>query len=137
MAAKPTASILAAMGRISSARRSPPSSDCWASRNVVSIRRTRAFFFAICSTGQAGALLGVALFDPAVAQPDDPRGEPRGILGPGLADGDGGDRDPGRHLDDRVEGIDTAEMLRRNRHADHGQVGPCRYYPGQVGGSAG
>jgi hypothetical protein len=41
------ASIFAAMGMISSLRRFPPSSDCCASRNVVSIRRTRAFLVVI------------------------------------------------------------------------------------------
>src|SRR2546427_10583932 len=62
--------------------------------------------------------------DRIVCDADDARGQPGRILGTGLADGDCGHRYAGRHLNDRVEGVDTAEVLGRHRNADHRKICP-------------
>ena len=55
----------------------------------------------------------------------------------GVADGDGRDRDAARHLDDREQRVQAAEVLRRDRHADDRQERLGGEHPGQVRGTAG
>src|SRR5438445_180567 len=42
----------------------------------------------------------------------------------GVAYGDGGDRNGRWHLDERVERVDAAQVLRRDGDSDHGQIRP-------------
>src|SRR5438105_5340964 len=125
MAVKPMSSIMAATGTISSPVRLPPSSDWFASRNVVSTRRSALrFFFTASWDRERGALLLVAPFDLLVGHPKDASGEPCSVLRTRFADGDCRHRDAGRHLDYRIQGVEPPEMLRRYRHPDHRQVRP-------------
>ena len=61
--------------------------------------------------------------------------EQRGVLG--IADGDGRDGDPARHLHDREQRVQAAEVLRRDRHADDRQHRLGGEHARQVGGPAG
>ena len=53
-----------------------------------------------------------------------------------VADGDGRDRDAGRHLHDREQRVEPVELLERHRHADHRERGHRCGHPGQVGRTA-
>ena len=64
-------------------------------------------------------------------------GEQRGVRRPGLADGERGDRDAGRHLHDRQQRVLSLQVARRHRHAEHGHRRLGGEHPGQVGGAAG
>src|SRR5579871_2862083 len=63
--------------------------------------------------GQPGPELG-PLGPPGGAEDAD--GEQAGVAGP--ADGDGGDRDAGRHLHDGQQRVEPAEVGQRDGHAD-------------------
>ena len=58
-----------------------------------------------------------------------------GVLG--VADRDGRDRDAARHLDDREQRVEPAEVLGRDRHADDRQRRLRGEHARQVGGAAG
>ena len=62
-------------------------------------------------------------------------GEPRVVRARG-ADGEGRDRDPGRHLHDREQGVEPLEVGRRNRYAEHRQGGLGGEHPRKVGRAA-
>ena len=55
----------------------------------------------------------------------------------GVADGDGGDGDTGGHLEDAVEGIDSAEGFGLDGDADDGKRGEAGDHTGEMGGTAG
>src|SRR6266536_3304740 len=103
---KPTPSFRAAMGRISAGIRWPPSRDWLPSRKVVSVSWSAGccFFLATRSPpGQGAPHFAVPLRDVVVGKSEDAGRQPGRVLGAPLADRHRGDRDPGRHLDDRVE----------------------------------
>ena len=70
-----------------------------------------------------------------VGQGEDLGGEQRRVLG--VADGHGRDRDPARHLDDREQRVEAAEVLGRDGHADHRQRRLGGEHARQVGRAAG
>src|SRR6266478_1619778 len=93
--------------------------------------------FSCSQTRERRPLLQVALLHLAVGDAQDPRREPRRVLGAGLADGHRRDRDAGGHLDDRVERVDAAKVLRRHWHANHRQVGPRSHHARKMRGATG
>ena len=59
-----------------------------------------------------------------VPERQDRRREERRVVG--VADGDRRDRDPARHLDDRQQRVQAAQVLGGDRHADHRQASSWR-----------
>ena len=70
----------------------------------------------------------------SVGHRKDLRRQQTGIEAP--TNGDGGHRNPPRHLHDRVEGIDPGQRPAFHRHADHGQGGEGGHHAGEMGGPA-
>jgi hypothetical protein len=65
-------------------------------------------------------------------------GQNGGVLGAGFADGDGGHRDAGGHLDRAEQGIQAGQAAVAGQgDADDGQRGPGGHRARQVGGHAG
>ena len=59
--------------------------------------------------------------EPRVLQREDGDGGERRVLRAGRADGERRHRDPGRHLDDREQRVESLEVPARHRHAQHRQ----------------
>ena len=72
-----------------------------------------------------------------VLQTNNTGGQQRRIDRAGFADSQGGDRDTGRHLHDRQQGVDARQHCRLHRHAEHWQVGFSRTHAGQMRGATG
>ncbi len=72
-----------------------------------------------------------------IGKAEDRGGKKRGIDRARLADREGGDRYPGRHLDDRQQAVDALQHAAFDRHAQHRQRRQRRRHARQVGGPAG
>ena len=62
-------------------------------------------------------------------------GQERGVLG--SPDRHRSDGDAARHLDDRKQGVESAELLGRNGHADDRHMRLRRQHAGEMGGASG
>ncbi len=60
-----------------------------------------------------------------------------GVVGAGLPDRERRDRDAGRHLDDREQGIESLEVPAGHRHAEHRERRLGGEHAGKMGGAAG
>ncbi len=107
----------------------PPCSPVSRSRNGPPTPRPGgAGGFAAARVGRlehGGRLLGAealqALADVRVRAGEDGDGEERGVHGPGTADGERADGDPGRHLRHREQRVEPARELRLHRDTQHGE----------------
>lgn len=72
-----------------------------------------------------------------IAGGDDLRGEQRGVRRPRHADRERRHRHPGRHLDNREQGVLTLEVSGGHRHAEHWHLGLGGQHPRKVRGAPG